>query len=419
MNEIKINQFLNEQLHIKQLSSGIKCYIIPKNDYIEKQAAVAVGYGSADIEFSTSSKKMRYPFGIAHFLEHKLFEDEKINVFEQFTKNGAEVNAFTNFTNTAYYFNCIDNFEDNLRLLLSFVQTPYFTEKNVNKEKGIIIQEINMYKDDPFWRGYVNLLEAMYHVCPIRYDIAGSEDSVNEITPDMLYECYKLFYTPENMAVICIGSFEIDKIYDIIEKSMQGISSGFKIERNYGNEPDNVSQKEKEITMQTVIPMFNIGFKDIDNDTDILKRLAAGKMLIDMVAGEGSKLYESLYTSNLIDESYSLEYTGGTYFGYSLITGFSENPKKVNEMLLKECSNLLSNGLSEESFQRIKKKHLGKLCKTFNSIYSITQAQIDFFSKSRNLFDLLDTYNNLTISDVENKLKSHLIDKMNSLSIVY
>jgi predicted Zn-dependent peptidase len=420
MESVKTNEFLGESLHTKQLSSGVKCYIIPKCGYAQTQAAVTVNYGSADFVFKQDGKKREFPSGIAHFMEHKLFEGKKESVFEQFTKNGADVNAFTNFTNTAYYFSCTDNFANNLRLLLRVVQNPYFTEANVNKEKGIIIQEINMYKDDPLWACYQNLLSAMYFDSPVTYDIAGSGESVNSITADMLRECYRLFYNPPQMAVICAGGFDIDEVYDIIEKSVSPKANIPEITRCYGEEkePLHVRQKEVAEKKQIAAPLFNIGFKDGANWQNPVKNLAAGKILIDLVAGEGSNLYEKLYALNLADATFSAAYTAGTFFAYTLLSGFSENPQRVNELLLDEIRKYAQNGISEGDFTRIKKKHIGRLRMVFNSIHAITQAQIDFFSKQADLFGLITEYENLTLNDINEKLAAHLCENKNSLSIV-
>ncbi|MDR1688257.1 MAG: insulinase family protein [Clostridiales bacterium] len=420
MESVKTNEFLGENLHTKQLSSGIKCYIIPKCGYAQMQAAVAVNFGSADYAFKLGNEVRKFPAGIAHFMEHKLFEGKKESVFEQFTKNGADVNAFTNFTNTAYYFSCTDNFANNLRLLLHFVQNPYFTEANVNKEKGIIIQEINMYKDDPLWACYQNLLSAMYFNSPVTSDIAGSEQSVNSITADMLEDCYSLFYNPPQMAVICAGGFDINEVYDIIEKYVSPKVDIPEITRCYGEEKEPRHVRQREVTAKTQIaaPLFNIGFKDIADWQNPIKNLAAGKLLIDLIAGEGSNLYEKLYAQNLADASFYVQYTAGTFFAYTMLSGFSENPHKVNELLLNEIRKYAQNGISSGDFIRLKQKHTGRLRMVFNSIHAITQAQIDFFSKKADLFDLLTEYENLTLNDVNEKLAAHLVEGANALSIV-
>jgi len=172
MDSIKVNKTVNESIYFKRLSNGMKCYIIPKLGYVEKQAMLGVNYGSVDYVFSAGGKDFAQPAGVAHFIEHKMFENKEINVFERFMGLKASVNAFTNFTNTAYYFTGSENFYECLRLLLEFVQRPHFTDENVEKEKPIIAQEIEMYEDNPFWVMYFNLLGALYKESPIRQKIA-------------------------------------------------------------------------------------------------------------------------------------------------------------------------------------------------------------------------------------------------------
>ncbi|GHU53067.1 peptidase M16 [Clostridia bacterium] len=411
----KVNEFLDEKIVIKELSNGAKCYIIEKKGFTYATAYVTFGIGSADTSFLVNGVKTEYPCGIAHFLEHKLFEDESINVFERFAENGADVNAFTNFTNTTYYYNCSGNFYKNLKQLLSVVQTPYFTADNVEKEKGIITQEINMYKDDPFWRGYLDILEIMYKNNPIRYDIAGTVQSISKITEAMLYECYRQFYSPRNMALICVGDIDPEKIFEIAENDLKPRLN--RIQKVYKEEPREVLKRENTAKMGLPRPLYNIGFKDGDLSGGAARRICANKMLIDLLAGESSPLYERLYEAGLIDQTYSIEYTGALFFGYFLISGFSCAPREVRDAVLNEYKNLQKSGFSQTDFQRIKTKHLGKLRRSFNDLDNIAQIQSDFFTKNSDIFEIADAYEKITLDDIHENLKN-LSDETNSLSIV-
>lgn len=407
--EIRENKFLVEKMHIKELSSGAKCYIIPKEGYIEKQAIVAFNYGSAD--------SGAYPDGIAHFMEHKLFEDKEVNVFEQFVRHGGDVNAFTNYTNTAYYFTCTDNFEQNFKTLLNFVQTPYFTEENVEKEKGIITQEINMYNDDPFWRGYIKLMELLYHANPVRDDIAGTEESISKITDKMLYECYEKYYNPGNMAVICVGDIEPNEVTDIAEALIKK-KSKYEQKKSYPEEQDMVKGNREEVCMSLSMPLFNIGFKDANLAQDIAVRMAAGKIAIDLIAGEGSDLYEKLYSSNLIDDSFSSDYAASSFYGYGIISGVSDSPDSVYEAVNSTCETFGKNGFSDKDFYRIRNKHMGNLKRMFNSIGAVSQGQVDFFANDKTIFHLVDAYEKITPEDVFNKISSCYKSTGSAVSIV-
>ncbi|MDE6182045.1 MAG: insulinase family protein, partial [Eubacteriales bacterium] len=275
---------------------GIKLCFVQKKGYVEKQAMIAFNYGSAENIFIKDNKEIHLPPGIAHFLEHKMFEDEEYNVFEVFNKYGGNVNAFTNFSTTAYYFTCVENFNENFKELLKFVSRPYFTEENVEKEKGIIEQEIKMYDDDPYWKVYFNLIGIMYDKDnPITKDIAGEVSDIKKIDKDMLYTCYNNFYTKDNAIVIVCG--DIDDLESVEENILQnlklnekklGIVKEFnKIQKNKGN----YVEKKMEIKQK----IFNIGFKDVGKYDKIEKQIISNKILLDIIFGTSSKFYEKMY----------------------------------------------------------------------------------------------------------------------------
>ncbi len=409
--------FLNETMYINELPNGIKCYIISKKAYVEKQAMISVSYGSADTHFVVDGRDMRSPDGIAHFLEHKLFADPDMDIFAEFTKQGASVNAFTNFTNTAYYYNCIDSFEDNFGLLMRLVGRPYFTDENVEKEKGIISQEINMYSDNPNWRGYMNLQNGLYHESPVTADIAGTLESVAAINKDMLYDCYNTFYYPRNMIVVCVGDIDRNFVYDAAGKiALDGHTP--QITRMYGNEPPQAKQPYTEIKMSVSRPMFFLGFKENRFDTPVSKKIAASKVLIDIIAGESSTLFEKMYEDGLTDCSFGMEYSCGAYFGSALFSGFSENPQAVCERIFSEVAALKANGIDAKRFEQIKRKHIGILLKGFNSIDLLTNLQADLYTKGTDLFELADAFHNLSLECVSERLGELFLDDNHTLSVV-
>jgi len=392
----------------KKLISDVKCYIIPKAGYIEKQAMVAVNYGSINNSFEVDGQIFDFPKGTAHFLEHKLFEDEHINVFEEFSKLGASVNAFTNFNTTAYYFNCNDNFDKSFKLLLDFVSKPYFTDENVEKEKGIIKQEIKMYEDDFSWQVYFNMLNTMYFNNPVKYNIAGNIKSINDINKEVLYKCYESFYTLNNSVVICCGDFdekEIDNIINTIDKNLKFKKSS-NVKKIYDEEPDKVKNEYVENKMTVDKPIFNIGFKENVFSCDILKKMCASKILLDIIMGESSDLFNKLYNDNIVDNSFSYEYLNGINFGASIVSGISENPIKVKEILINEIYNLKNNGIEDNHFKRIKLKHIGRFIRGFNSIDAIVTTQADLFTKNINIEDVYKMYKNISLEDIYSRLQA-------------
>ena len=348
-----------------------------------------------------------------------MFEEEEGSIFEQFSKLGASANAYTNFTTTAYLFASTENFYENLKLLVKFVQNPYFTDENVEKEKGIIAQEIRMYQDDPNWIVYFNALEALYHVHPVRKDIAGTIESISQINKEILYKCYYTFYHPENMVLFAVGDIDIAKTLDVIKENMRQDKKQGEIERIYPKEPSSVYKKEVVQDMQVSIPLFNLGFKDTDvgfGGKKLLKKNLEIQIGLEMALGRSSDLYERLYNEGLIDSTFSFDYGGEIDYGYSIIGGQSKDPFKVRDIILNAINNLQF--LKEEDFERIKKKYIGKFLRTFNSVDSIAYSFINFYMKEINLLDYLDLLYSISFEDVRERFQNHLREENSVLSVV-
>ncbi|MDR1537952.1 MAG: insulinase family protein [Clostridiales bacterium] len=417
MEEMKSNALLGENIFIDRLPSGIKCYIIPKSGYVEKQAMLAVRYGSADSSYQIDGRRLEAPEGMAHFLEHKMFEDDKMAVFEQFTMQGASVNAFTTYTHTAYYFSCIDNFYENLGLLMDFVQKPHFTDANVEKEKGIIAQEIQMYSDNPSWKVYMNLNQALYHQGPLRDNIAGTLESIQEITKELLLENYNAFYHPSNMALICVGDLDPVKIF-------QTVNEGFMEKparvagRIFGEEPACAKMSYIEEKLSVSMPLFEFGFKETDFKSGLAGKIASSKILADIIAGESSPLYVSMYDEGLIDDSFAMDYLCGSFYGATIFSGASRDPIRVRGLLMAEISRLAQEGIDPSRFAAAKRKHLGKYIRSFNMIDHIGVNQVDLFSKDLDLFDLMDAFQSASIPDAQSRLNNHFLEESSALSVV-
>lgn len=421
-----VNDILNEEMYYEKLENGLDVYFMPKKGFTKKYAVLATNYGSNELEFVPigEKEKIRVNEGIAHFLEHKMFEQpDGGNAFDKFSKWGASANAFTNFTMTAYLFSCTENFYDSLEHLIDYVQTPYFTDENVEKEKGIIEQEIKMYNDDPDWNVYFNCLKALYVNYPVRVDIAGTVDSIYKITKEELYKCYNTFYNPGNMALFVVGDLEVDKVMDVVKKSnnYDVDKLSHKIEKFYPNEPKEVNQKEVVAKFPISMPMFNIAFKD-DNvgikGNELLKKEIATEILIDIIFKKGSRLYEDLYMSGLINENFGAGFSSQIDYAFTIIGGDSNNPREVKNKILEYVEKYKKEGLDEKEFERIKKKKIGNFLKYFDSVNFIANNFISYKFKDINLLDYLDVLKSIEFSEVEKRLHSHLKEEYCVISIV-
>lgn len=421
-----VNDILKEEVYYEKLQNGLDVYFMPKRGFMKKYAILATNYGSNDLEFVPigEDKKIRVNEGIAHFLEHKMFEQpDGGDAFDKFSKLGVNANAFTNFTMTAYLFSATENFYESLEHLIDYVQTPYFTDENVEKEKSIIAQEIKMYNDDPDWNVYFNCLKAMYVNYPARIDIAGTVDSIYKITKEELYKCYNTFYNPGNMALFVVGDLDVEKVIDVTKKSnnykVDRLSKS--IERFYPEEPESVKEKEVIEKFPISMPMFNIGFKDSNvglKGKELLRKEIVTDILVGMLFKKGSKLYEDLYMQGLINENFGAGFSSQVDYAFSIIAGDSKEPKKVKEIILDYIEKSKKEGLSKEEFERTKKKKIGSFIKCFDSINFIGNSFISYVFKDINLLDYLDIIKDITFEEVEERLKEHFKEEYCVISIV-
>lgn len=425
MNKI-VNDILKEELYYEKLENGLDVYFMPKPGFNQKYAVLATNYGSNELEFIPigETEKIRVNEGIAHFLEHKMFEQpDGGNAFDKFSKWGANANAFTNFTMTAYLFSTTENFYESLEHLIDYVQTPYFTDENVEKEKGIIEQEIKMYDDDPDWNVYFNCLKAMYVNYPARIDIAGTVDSIYKITKEELYKCYNTFYNPGNMALFVVGDLEVDKVMEVVKEAnnydVQKLSQ--KIEVFYPDEPETVKEKEIVQKFPVSMPMFNIAFKDNKvgiRGNELLKKEVITDILIDMIFKKGSSLYEDLYMKGLINENFGAGFSSQVDYAFTIIGGDSKDPREVKRVILEFIDKYKKEGLLEDDFERSKKKKIGNFLKYFDSVNFIGNNFIAYNFKGINMLDYLDVVKEITFEEVEERLNSHFKEEFCTISIV-
>lgn len=420
------NEILKEVLYHEKLDNNMNVFFMPKKGFTKKYAIFATDYGSNDLEFISpfDNSKIKLNEGIAHFLEHKMFEQpDGMDAFSKFSEFGANANAFTNFNMTGYLFSATDNFYDSLKHLISYVQTPHFTDENVDKEKGIIAQEIKMYDDNVDWQLFFNALKAMYINHHNNIDIAGTVDSIYKITKDELYKCYNAFYSPSNMAMFIIGDLEWDEIRStIVEMVKNDNSFNGNIERINKPEPNSVAKKEVIEHMEVSIPMFSIGYKDkmdgaISGD-EILKKSIYTEMILDCIFKRGSKLNEKLYMEQLIFEPLSCDYSSHNDFGYTMISGETRDIDKTVMLIKSALDDYKIKGLDATDFERVKKMKIGSFIRSFDSIENIANSFLGYFFEGINYFDILEALKNTNIADVNNRLREHFDENMSVISII-
>ncbi len=401
-------------------ASGFKIFVYPKENYSSTYAVFGTKYGSIDTCFKKEGEGeyTEVPEGIAHFLEHKLFESEELDAFARYAKTGASANAYTSFDKTCYLFQCSGNFEDSLEILLDFVSNPYFTEQTVQKEQGIIGQEIRMYEDEPGWESLFVLLRAMYHNHPVRIDIAGTVDSISHITADLLYECYDTFYNPANMALAVAGNVTVEQVLKIADKMLKPKESK-KVERKFQIEPESVVEKYAERHLSVAMPIFAIGFKEnVKTPSRTLKESMESGILLDIIAGPTSSLYEELLKDNLINTTFDTEYFEGYGYSAHIFNGESANPEKVRERINAEISRVMKDGIDREAFERIKKKHYGSLIMDFDNIDTISNSLISAYFNGEGLYDQLKLLESITVEDIDNRLKTAFNIENSSMSVI-
>ena len=395
--------------------------IIPKKTS-KKYVIWGTKYGSNDNKFIPyqENEEIEVPNGIAHFLEHKLFEQENgTNSLDVLSSLGVEANAYTTNDHTAYLFGCTDNFYEALDELMDYVQHPYFTDENVEKEKGIIGQEIMMYDDYPDWKVYMNAMDCIYKNHPVKLDITGTIDTISKIDKDVLYKCYNTFYNPSNMTLVVCGDFKPEEIIEEIKKRLIETKKQGEIKRIYTVEPEEINKPYVKQNMQVSNPIFIIGIKDkINSEVDIVKKHISIEILLNMCLGKSSKLYKELYEEGNLLSQPSLDYEFTKEYAHIMITGQSKNPEVVNEKFKKEVKKLIEDGLNEEHFSRIKKKIYGDYIAEYNDVGSIARMFLADNFKGINSFDYLEKYNEVSKEYAEQILKEVFREDKMILSVI-
>ena len=422
MREIE-NKNIKEKCYMEKLENGLQVIIIPKKEIQKKYIIWATKFGSIDNTFidSTTGEKVVIPDGVAHFLEHKMFEQKNgVDSLYVLMALGLDANAYTTNDHTAYLFECTDHFYEGLDELMDYMQNPYFTDQNVEKEKGIIGQEIGMYDDDPGWQLYINAMDCLYEKNPIKVDTAGTVETISGINPEMLYKCYNTFYHPSNMVLTVVGDFEPEAILAEIKKRLKDNEARGEITRIYPEEKLEINKKYVEKEMEVSLPLFMIGFKDNIKDkyNEVVKRHIAIEIILNMLIGKSSNLYNELYKEGYLLSQPDLEYEFGNEYSHVLIGGQSKDPQKVYEKIAEKIQEMKNNDINVQEFNRIKKKIYGDYAVEYNNVADIGRMFTSDYIKGINSFEYMDKFEEIDAEYAKQVLKEIFTEDKMIMSVI-
>lgn len=412
------SSLVNENCVAATLDNGLKIYVCEMENAKSNYAIFGTHYGSIDTEFGLEGEPLtKVPEGIAHFLEHKLFESEDGDAFSKYAATGAEANAYTSFDRTCYLFSCSDKFYENLEILLGFVSSPYFTEQTVNKEQGIIGQEIRMYLDVPEWRVLFNVLSCLYHNHPVKIDIAGTCESISHITDKLLYTCYNTFYNPSNMFLCVCGKVDAKKVIEMASRLITRENAGEIIRSNH-NEPDSIVTDYIEKKMSVAMPLFTLGIKlKPQSKTPSVKTVLCAEILQSVLIGRISDLFYKLLEKGYINDNFSTEFFYGFNYASLLFQGESENPKEVKESILAKIEKIKAEGVSVELFEISKKSLYSSFVRDFNDPEDTVSMLVDSAIDGYEPFEKLNVLSKLTMDDL-NEFIEQIDVKNSALSVI-
>ena len=418
-NIIKSERTGDSCIHVKH-KSGLDIYICEMPGFSSVEALFGTKYGSVNTMF-----KMRddedytvVPEGIAHFLEHKLFENEDCDVFELYAKTGASGNAFTSFDKTCYLFNCSKNYQESLRILLDFVQKPYFTQATVDKEQGIIGQEIKMTNDNPDWRLFFNLLRGMYHNHPVKIDIAGTVESIAQIDADLLYKCYYTFYNLNNMVLSIAGNIKAEEVLAICDECLKPCEDKG-LETVFPDEPESIVTPEIYENQPVGATLFSIGYKCAScSGMERLKKTMAASIAASMLTDASTDMYKKLLDEEIINSSFASEVFYGDGYFTVIFSGESDKPEIVRQNLADEIGRIIADGLNEKDFARIKKSTYGSLIRELNNVEAVANLLINAHMDGVSPYDTINVLSELTSGDVYEFIKNELCEDKTVLSVI-
>ncbi|AGZ26600.1 MULTISPECIES: EF-P 5-aminopentanol modification-associated protein YfmH [Staphylococcus] len=398
---------IDETVYEHELENGLRLFVIPKPGFQKTFVTYTTQFGSLDSRFKPLGKDefVTVPDGVAHFLEHKLFEKEEEDLFTAFAEENAQANAFTSFDRTSYLFSATDHLENNIKRLLTMVETPYFTKETVDKEKGIIAEEIKMYQEQPGYKLMFNTLRAMYEKHPIRVDIAGSVESIYDITKDDLYLCYETFYHPSNMVLFVVGDVEPQYIVDIVEEheNHRDKTNQPKIERALIDEPKSVNQHVVSEEMKLQSPKLMLGFKNqpLDESPEkYVQRDLEMTFFYELIFGEETEFYQELLNDDLIDETFGYQFVLEPTYSFSIITSATNHPDQLKQLLIKQLKDNKGKLSDVEAFDLLKKQFIGEFISSLNSPEYIANQYAKLYFEGVSVFDMLNIVENITLESV-------------------
>ncbi|UXR44333.1 EF-P 5-aminopentanol modification-associated protein YfmH [Staphylococcus simulans] len=408
-------ELIDETVYEAQMDNGLKVFIIPKPGFQKTFVTYTTQFGSLDSKFKPlgSDEFVTVPDGVAHFLEHKLFEKEEGDLFTDFAEDNAQVNAFTSFDRTSYLFSATSNVESNILRLMNMVETPYFTEATVEKEKGIIAEEIKMYQEQPGYKLMFNTLRAMYKQHPVKVDIAGSVESIYEITKDDLYLCYETFYHPSNMVMFVVGNVDPERIHDLVRdhEAKRELTAQPEIVRDSLEEPEAVQQTKVVEEMNIQIPRLMLGFKNVPQQASkevFMKHDIEMTFFFEMVLGEETDFYQNLLNEGLIDDTFGYQFVLEPSYSFSLITSSTPDPDKLKSLLLDELKAKVGNLEDEEAFELLKKQFIGEFISSLNSPEYIANQYTKLYFEGVSLFNMLDIVDSITLESINEAAEKSL-----------
>lgn len=418
-NIIKSERTGDSCIHVKH-KSGLDIYICEMPGFSSVEALFGTKYGSINTMF-----KMRddedytvVPEGIAHFLEHKLFENEDCDVFELYAKTGASGNAFTSFDKTCYLFNCSKNYQESLRILLDFVQKPYFTQATVDKEQGIIGQEIKMTNDNPDWRLFFNLLRGMYHNHPVKIDIAGTVESIAQIDAELLYKCYYTFYNLNNMVLSIAGNIKAEEVLTICDECLKPCEDKG-LETVFPDEPESIVTPEIYENQPVGATLFSIGYKCAScSGMERLKKTMAASIAASMLTDASTDMYKKLLDEEIINSSFASEVFYGDGYFTVIFSGESDKPEIVRQSLADEIGRIITDGLNKKDFARIKKSTYGSFIRELNNVEAVANLLINAHMDGVSPYDTINVLSELTSGDVYEFIKNELCEDKTVLSVI-
>ena len=412
---------VGEQMYHQVLDNGLHIFVVPKPGFQKSYAFFATNYGGMDMKFKLDGQDMDTPAGVAHYLEHKMFDTKEGNALQELAANGASPNAFTSNAITGYYFESTEKFEENLRILLSFVSIPYFTKESVDKEQGIIGQEIGMIEDDPDWVVFMDLMQALYEKHPVRVSVAGSAESISHITADTLYACHKAFYDPSNMVLCVAGDVDPEKICQAAREILPERPGAPVARGDYGaQEPAEVCQPMIQREMEVSVPLFQLGFKGeaAPEGEGALRQQLLGELACEALLGNSGPLYARLYREGLVNRNFSYGYESYPRCAFLCAGGESKDPEGVRAAVAAEAERIAREGIDPELWERLKKSSYGNRVRALNSFEHICISQAQSFFQGCDFLRFPEVYDSLTREDAQAMIARWVTPERTALSVV-